>query len=54
MKYFVKLMGSRLYLSPLCSDDVSIFVKWFNDKTVSENIGIDTEGCDSGKSKRVA
>ena len=43
MKYFVKLMGSRLYLSPLCSDDVSIFVRWFNDKTVSENIGIDTE-----------
>lgn len=43
MKYFSKLMGNRLYLSPLCTDDALIFVKWFNDKTVSENIGIDTK-----------
>ena len=43
MKYFAKLMGNRLYLSPLCTDDASIFVKWLNDKTVSENIGLDTK-----------
>ena len=41
MKYFPKLMGSRLYLSPMNIEDVSIYVKWLNDKTVSENIGLD-------------
>ena len=43
MKYFPKLMGNRLYLSPVCIDDAPMYVKWMNDKTVSENIGIDTK-----------
>ena len=42
MKYFPKLMGSSLYLSPLCTEDASIFVKWMNDKVISENIGTDS------------
>ena len=41
MKYFPKLIGSNLYLSPMCLDDAPIYVKWLNDKTVSENIGLD-------------
>ena len=43
MKYFPKLMGRWLYLSPLCIDDASIYVKWMNDRVVSENIGVDTK-----------
>lgn len=43
MKYFSKLMGNRLYLSPICTDDAPMYVKWMNDKTVSENIGMDAK-----------
>lgn len=42
MKYFPKIVGTRLYLSPINSEDAPIYVKWLNDKTVSENLGCDT------------
>ena len=41
MKYFPKLVGSRLYLSPVNVEDAPTYVKWLNDKTVSENLGLD-------------
>lgn len=41
MKYFPKLVGSRLYLSPMNIEDAPTYVKWLNDKTVSENLGLD-------------
>ena len=41
MKYFPKLIGSRIYLSPMCIDDAPIYVKWLNNKLVSENVGLD-------------
>ena len=41
MKYFPKLVGSRLYLSPVNVDDAPMYAKWLNDKVVSENIGLD-------------
>ena len=41
MKYFPKIVGTRLYLSPMNIEDAPIYVKWLNDKTVSENIGCD-------------
>ncbi len=43
MKYFPKLVGNRLYLSPLCMDDAQLYVKWFNDEIISINMGIDTK-----------
>ncbi len=43
MKYFPKLVGNRLYLSPMSVEDAAIYVKWLNDPTVSENIGMDTK-----------
>ncbi len=43
MKYFPKLVGSRLYLSPMNAEDAPIYVKWLNDRTVSENLGLDTK-----------
>lgn len=34
MKYFKKLEGERIYLSPINIDDVEIYTKWMNDKEV--------------------
>ena len=42
MRYFPKLVGNRLYLSPLCTYDAPIFAKWMNDKVISESIGTDS------------
>jgi RimJ/RimL family protein N-acetyltransferase len=39
MKYFKKLVGMRVYLSPINTDDVEIFTKWLNDHDVSSNLG---------------
>lgn len=39
MKYFNKLEGERLYLSPRNVEDVEIFVKWMNDFNVTDYIG---------------
>ncbi len=38
MKYFQKIIGERLYLSPICVDDVEIYTKWLNDYSVSGNL----------------
>jgi len=38
MKYFKRLVGERIYLSPLNIDDVEIFTKWFNDFFVTDYI----------------
>ena len=39
MKYFQKIKGDRLYLSPMNPDDKEIYTKWMNDKEVCENLG---------------
>lgn len=39
MKYFKKIKGDRLYLSPISADDAEIYTKWMNDKEVTENLG---------------
>ena len=31
MKYFKKLVGERIYLSPRNSEDVEQFTEWLND-----------------------
>ena len=31
MKYFPKLPGEKVYLSPMCLDDAEAFTEWFND-----------------------
>jgi len=35
MRYFKKVIGERLYLSPINKDDVEIYTKWLNDYEVS-------------------
>lgn len=39
MKYFEKIKGERLYLSPVSVDDAEIYTKWMNDEDVSEKLG---------------
>jgi RimJ/RimL family protein N-acetyltransferase len=39
MKYFKKLAGERVYLSPMNPDDAETYVKWFNDFEVTNGLG---------------
>ena len=39
MKYFKKIEGERVYLSPLNIDDNDVYTKWLNDRDVMKNIG---------------
>jgi RimJ/RimL family protein N-acetyltransferase len=39
MKYFKKIPGERVYLSPYNTEDVAIFTKWLNDRTVTDGLG---------------
>lgn len=38
MKYFKKVVGKRIYLSPRSPDDAEIFTKWLNDFEVTDYI----------------
>lgn len=39
MKYFKKIVGKRIYLSPMNVEDVEIYVKWLNDFSVTDGVG---------------
>ena len=39
MKYFKKLVGERIYLSPRNAEDVEQFTEWMNDFEVTDYIG---------------
>lgn len=39
MKYFKKIEGQRLYLSPINPDDAEIYTTWINDLSMSLRIG---------------
>ena len=39
MKYFKKIEGERLYLSPINEEDVETYVKWMNDFSVTDGLG---------------
>ena len=39
MKYFKKLIGDRIYLSPRNSQDIETFTKWLNDFQVTDYTG---------------
>jgi len=40
MKYFPKMTGERIYLSPINTDDAEIYTKWINDPEVADRIGM--------------
>ena len=39
MRYFEKIPGERIYLSPMNIDDAELYTKWMNDREVSLWIG---------------
>lgn len=39
MKYYKKLVGHKVYLSPMCLGDAETYTKWLNDLSVTENLG---------------
>jgi RimJ/RimL family protein N-acetyltransferase len=39
MKYYKKIIGNRVYLSPINSDDSESYIKWMNEKAVASNYG---------------
>jgi len=39
MRYFKKIVGERIYLSPINKDDYEIYTKWLNDFAVSGGLG---------------
>ena len=39
MKYFKKIIGDRIYLSPRNSEDLEIFTEWLNDFETTDYIG---------------
>ena len=43
MKYFKKLIGERIYLSPMNVEDASQYVEWFCDFTTTDGIGRSSE-----------
>ena len=45
MKYFKKIVGERLYLSPMSVEDAEAYVKWLNDRKVSDNLGSTASVC---------
>ncbi len=40
MKYYKKLVGRKVYLSPMCLEDAETYTKWLNDLSVTENLGM--------------
>ncbi|MDR1693101.1 MAG: GNAT family N-acetyltransferase [Oscillospiraceae bacterium] len=39
MRYFPKIIGERIYLSPINADDAEIYTKWLNDPAVADHLG---------------
>ncbi len=39
MKYYKKIIGSRIYLSPTNTDEVDSYLKWMNDEAVAVDFG---------------
>lgn len=39
MKYYKKLAGEKIYLSPMNIEDAEIYVKWLNDFNVTDGLG---------------
>lgn len=38
-KYFKKIVGEKVYLSPINVEDVEKYTKWVNDLEISINLG---------------
>lgn len=39
MKYYKKIVGRQVYLSPMNPEDAELYAKWMNDFSVTDNLG---------------
>ena len=40
MNYFKKIVGDRVYLSPMNEEDIELYTKWMNDFSVTDGLGM--------------
>lgn len=40
MKYFKKIEGEKIYLSPINIDDIELYTKWLNNYKITNSIGM--------------
>ena len=52
MKYFPKITGERLYLSPISLDDAEIYTRWLNDPAVADHVGLYRQMVSLGNEKK--
>ncbi|NLW78571.1 MAG: GNAT family N-acetyltransferase [Ruminococcaceae bacterium] len=43
MKYYPKVTGERIYLSPICPDDAGTYTRWLNDPEITNRLGNSTQ-----------
>jgi len=42
MKYYKKMTGKHVYLSPMREEDAEVYAKWMNDSTITDSLGSST------------
>ncbi|MBQ6888114.1 MAG: GNAT family N-acetyltransferase [Lachnospiraceae bacterium] len=42
MKYYEKMSGKRIFLSPMSEEDAEIYTVWMNDREITDNLGSST------------
>jgi len=53
MRYFKKIPGDRIYLSPINPDDYEQYYIWMNDAEVADNIGLASQIYSIQKEKKI-
>ena len=53
MRYFKKIVGERVYLSPINKDDFEIYTKWLNDYAVGGGLGTFTQMLSLNKEQKI-
>ena len=42
MKYYKKMVGKHIYLSPMREEDAEVYAKWMNDSMITDSLGSST------------
>ncbi|MCL2031505.1 MAG: GNAT family N-acetyltransferase [Oscillospiraceae bacterium] len=53
MRYFRKMEGERVYLSPIHTDDAEIYTRWLNDPAVADHLGLYRQLISLGNEKKI-
>jgi RimJ/RimL family protein N-acetyltransferase len=52
MKYYPKIPGDRVYLSPISMDDLEQYTKWMNEAEITDNLGLSHIVYHEGKERK--